>query len=261
MQISSPVYWVGVLMALSPTIVHSIEVLARQSWSHYVIVAPFLLAICVRHESSAGITPPRVGVGSAVLLLAMALQLLGIAGGSWSIARIGLPLAAMGVALALGRPPQLPMVLCFWVVPVPYFLVNITTPWAETLLAAGAASIASMLGADVTASGPLIRSGDMRLELESFQGGVITALVLFELGWYSSVRGAHPSWIGALRTSLIYSLAVVVVQPVAVIVAVFIFRWQGPGMAELWLGHGVWLVTAAICIGSTEYRESKKCAA
>lgn len=258
MQLSPLVYWVAAAVALSPTIAHSIELVASSPWSHYVIIAPLLLANCLRPGTAFRAVVPRVGVGAAVLALAMGLQLLGIGADSWAIAQIGLPLAATGVALMLGRPPVLPMVLCFWVVPAPYFLFTITTPWAESMLAHGAGSVATMLGADVTVSGPLVRSGDTRLELESFQGGIVTAIVLAELGWYSSLRGERPSWIGGLRRSLLFSLTVLAVQPAAAIVAVLVFCRWGPDLAELWMTYGVWLLTAAICTTSIEYQRSRK---
>jgi hypothetical protein len=252
MQRSPAVYWAGAAVALSPTIAHSVELFADESWPHYVVVAPLLLAICLLNDDGAHSATPNRRIGGGIIALALAVQLVGIASGSWSIARIGLPLAALGVALAVGRPPPLPMILCFWLIPAPNFLVTAATPWAESVLADVAARVVSTLGADVSVSGPLIQIGDAPLELTSAQGGIVTALVLAELGWYSAARDATPSWLAASRRVLLYGSAVAVVQPTAAIVAVLILWWVGSTPAELWMSHGVWLLVAVTCAAEIE---------
>jgi hypothetical protein len=245
MQISSMAYWAGAAVALSPTIVHISELVVGYSWSHYVVLAPFLLAFCLFAERGQPNAKPHTAAAAIVIVIAMVVQLLGIATDSWSIARIAFPLTVMGVALLLGRPPLLTMALCFWSVPVPNFLITIATPWSESILAQGAVAVASVLGIEAAASGPLIKSGDTMLRLQSMQGGVVTALVLAELGWYSAVRGGARSWRTALGRSALYASAVIVVQPAAILIAVLVFANFGPVPAEIWMSHGC-LMSAAV---------------
>jgi len=260
MHRSPAVYWAGAAVALSPTIAHCAELIAGESWPHYVVVAPILLAICLSQGEASRNARPHGWIGAGVIAFALALQLVGIAGGSWSIARIGVPLAGVGVALVVGRPPLLPMFLLFWLIPAPNFIVTATTPWGESMLADVAGRIVSTLGADVSASGPLVRVGDAGLELTSAQGGIVTALVLAELGWFSAARDARPSWRAASLRSLLYASAVAVVQPAAVIVAVLLLWCGGSHVAELWMSHGVWLLVAVVGVASIEQRRRKTAA-
>jgi hypothetical protein len=109
------------------------------------------------------------------------------------------------------------------------------------------------LGADISASGPLIRSGAERLELDPYHSGIHLIFVITELSWYAAVRrGLSP--IGALARTAGTALLAIPLQLFAVWVAVLLLVAGVPEVANFWLDHGVWLLTAILGVVWIETR-------
>ena len=175
----------------------------------------------------------------------MAIQLIGLAGGSPGLARIGLPVSVMGLALWTGVPSVKVAMLAFWAMPIPIAAYGLTTPNLESAYAQFGAAMVGALGADISASGPLIRSGAKQLELDPYHSGIHLLFVITELSWYAAVRKGLPSAVAVARTAGTALLAIPL-QLFAVGVAVSLLVAGAPEVANFWLDHGVWLLTAIL---------------
>jgi hypothetical protein len=70
------------------------------------------------------------------------------------------------------------------------------------------------------------------------------APVLAQLGWFLALRdGANG--LRALRRALAIAAAVVVVQPLAIALALGLLVVSSGDLARAWLSHGVWLTCTA----------------
>jgi hypothetical protein len=127
--------WCGLAVAFSPSLYNLGESLWEAPWQRYVLFSVLLIALLVRNQPNPNPLKRRPGVGTGLLLFGLISQLFGIAAGSWSIARWGLPLAVLGVSLIVGRPTPSFLVLAFGVIPIPDFVVHATSPWLESALA------------------------------------------------------------------------------------------------------------------------------
>jgi hypothetical protein len=101
------------------------------------------------------------------------------------------------------------------------------------------------LGADISVSGPLIRSGAQHLELDPHHSGIHLIFVIAELSWYAAVRNGLTPMVAIARTAGAALLAIPL-QLFAVWVAVSLLVAGGPEVANFWLDHGVWLLTAIL---------------
>ena len=210
-------------------------------WS--VLLAPALMISLVVRERQE--PSPRRGWAQALLVVGLTIQLIGLAGGSPGMARVGLPISVMGLALWTGVPSITAAVLAFWAMPIPVTLYGLTTPNLESAYAQLGAAMVGALGADISASGPLIRSGAERLELDPYHSGIHLIFVITELSWYAAARRGLPPMVALARTAGATLLAIPL-QLFAVWVAVLLLAAGASGVAHLWLDHGVWLLTAIL---------------
>ena len=176
-----------------------------------------------------------------MLLVALTAEVLGIASGSSSIARGALPLAMTGMALVLGRPTIPVIVLAFALVPVPEFVQSMPSPAAESILAALAEQVAAGAGVALEVSGPLIQYHGGRFELLSYDNGIVTAVVLVQVGWYASLRVGSTPARSVIRAAG-WGLLVVVVQPLLILVCVASLPLRIPDVGRFCLTHGPWLL-------------------
>jgi hypothetical protein len=99
----------------------------------------------------------------------------------------------------------------------------------------------------------LIRSGAEHLELDPYHSGIHLIFVITELSWYAAVRKGLPPMVALARTAGAALLAIPL-QLFAVCVAVLLLAAGAPGVANLWLDHGVWLLTAILGVVWIETR-------
>jgi hypothetical protein len=181
------------------------------------------------------------------------IELAGLAGGSPGIARLGLPISVVGLSLWTGVPRLMTALLALWVVPIPGTLYGLTTPNLESAYARFGAAMIGALGADISASGPLIRSGAERLELDPYHSGIHLIVVIAELSWYAAVRKGLSPMVALVRTAGAALLAIPL-QLFAVWAAVLLLVAGAPEVANFWLDHGLWLLTAVLGVVLIETR-------
>jgi len=247
-RLRSPIFWIALTVALSPSIYHVLSMIRDFAWTRPVCVGIALLVVALpmrRHDAIE--RHPRLGLCAVVLGLLV--QLVGVASGSWSIARLGLPVALCGMAALLGRPSLPVAALAFWTVPIPNMLVVAASPWLETAAARFATGVAALFGVSIDASGPLLHYADQRLEFTDYDGGVLLAVLLAGLGWYAAVRAGAAGPRGlltALGRALRWGALVVLLQPAVAVVAVVLLAAGAPKAGARWLETGYWIVVA-IC--------------
>jgi hypothetical protein len=237
----SPLWWV-LLAGFSPVIAKYVRGFSAEYSPASTLLAPVLIAVCLWRGAVPDEPPRRAGV--ALVLTGLLCELLGVALETWTVAWIGFPIAVVGMALWLGRPSWRVAVLAFGLVPVPTSIETALTPTPETMLLSGACAVWRAFGLDFSCIGPVARLGDRHLELFYGDAGWTIALVLAELGWFAAIaRGA--TVLRALATAVASAAAVIVVQPLAVGLALGIFAVSSMGVARAWLSYGVWISLAA----------------
>ena len=230
--------------AFSPVLVDLARSLGRVDGRLAILVAPVLTVLATRAQS----TPAPIRTRPGVLLIGagLAFELVGIALTSSTIARVGLPVAALGLGCLVGRPgPRQLALLCF-VVPIPISVTSLTTPWLESTYADICVSLLhGVLGLDISASGPLLSSGPSTLELYASDSGIRLAYVLAALGWLAGVL-AERSVPRLFARALLWSLIAWPAQVAACLVAATLVAAGRIDIARAWLDWGVHLTTAAI---------------
>jgi hypothetical protein len=237
--------WLAAATAFSPVLVDLASSLRETDASWSILLAPVLLLLCVLRG------PRRVARpapdGRILLASALILEVLGIASGSWSIARLGLPFAVIGLSRLVGRPPLLVALLSFGAVPPPTSILHLTTPWAESAFAAFAALVGSAMGAPLAASGPLLRDPDAQLELAFNHSGLPLAVVLAQLGWYAAIRRGRGAR-GTVAGALVGGALAVPLQALGVLVAAMAL-WSGqPAWGRIWLDWGMGVLCAVAMV-------------
>jgi hypothetical protein len=220
--------WVAAGVAFSPALFE----LARQTVEFpqktTPLVAALLLLVSARRESAREVP----GRGGAILLLAAAaaLELLGVLGGAATLARASVPLALVGIARLLGRPPLRIALISLWLVPIPVSLVALVPMPLDQAAARFVASVAELLGVAASSVGPLVRVGEQSFELSAAMAAVHLAWLLALLGWYAAaLRGEELA--RAAATALASALLVLLLQPLLLVMAALALVWLGPPAA------------------------------
>lgn len=246
--------WLALLVAGSSALGELVRSFAREHLTQTALLTPLLLGWCMLRVGGTW-TPGRDGL--ALVALGLALELTGVATASLSLALLGLPLAALGLARVHGRPSPAVMALAFWIVPIPGFVFSLTTPGLESALLDLASGAMGWMGFDVAHTGPVARHAGERLELYGYDSGVVAAAVLAQIGWFDGVRaGASAS--GLVARAARFACAALVIQPLAIVAALALLRWQSGDAARLWLTNGVWLTAAAGAITYSFARPSRR---
>lgn len=244
MRLRSGWLWLALLLAFSPTLAGIVSDLGLAPRHRFVLaVGAGLAALCLRERRAA----PRPGrpLGLALLGVGLLLELVGLAGETQLLARLGVPLAALGLGLWLGAPGPLPLCLGFWLVPLPNSLVELTSPGLESAWAAAAAALCGAAGVEIQAAGVTLQGAVERLDLRSENGGLLSAHALGALGWFLAlVRGGggrRALQLSALGYALGFAL-----QPVALVAAALLVAAEQRELARAWLTHGQWLLAGAL---------------
>ena len=232
--------WLALAAGLSPVLVDLARNVASHPHDHCTLLAPVLLALALPGQLTPH--PPRRRLGLALLALAGAAQLVGVAVDTWSIARLALPLGALGVGAWLGRPRLMALALLFWVVPIPDTLATLPSPAWESRLAGLGAAVARLVDGAATADGPLIRVTGHSLELTAVDWGYPAAFALSAVGWFAAVRLGRSPVTGALWAAA-GGLAGCLIQLPGVLVASLWEAFGDPGgLARPFVADGLWLL-------------------
>jgi hypothetical protein len=176
------------------------------------------------------------------------MEVLGILAGSWSIARLGLPVAALGLARWRGSPRSAAIALLFFAIPLPDTLVLLSSPSLETAVTQLAGAALRALGAPVEAIGFTLVAAAGRIELGPAEAGLTLAVAFAALGWYSAARRGEGVGPAALRAACAAWLAIPV-QWLVVLTAGGLLAAGLPDLGELWLRQVSWIAASLLALG------------
>ena len=231
-------WWFALALALSPTLYEWARHLAADDSREFSSLLPVVLMILAnrllprlepKHSRAWGIT---------LITGAMVLQMIGILADSWTLARLGVPIACLGMAQILGYPQPRSVLLIFFAVPLPTSIMSLTTPWLESSYVWPTAELFNQgFGAELSTSGPLFLWSGNFFELGAPDGGWITSLVLVQLVWF---LGLVLAW-SLSRTIMLCAIAILLVWPLqwlGVLLALAIGITFSPGLAASWMRWG-----------------------
>jgi hypothetical protein len=236
--------WLALFAGFSPVILQFVRFEAWYAPSS-TLAAPALIAISL-WKGIVQAEPPR-RAGAALIAAGLMLEVLGVALRVWTVAWLGLPVAVIGMALWLGRPSWRIAVLALGLVPIPESIRGAYTPAAETAVLGGACAAWRALGVAFSCTGPVARLGDRHLELLADDAGWTLAPLLGQLGWFLAVsRGSTGR--SALLSSMAFASVTVLLQPLAIALALGLLMLSSEEVARTWVSEGLWIGCAGVAV-------------
>ena len=247
--------WLALFLAFSVVIVQLAGAIVDVSFHRHAALGLVLLLLCLWAGDLERSTPRPGGI--ALLALGAVVQIIGIASGSWSAARIGLPIAVIGLALRFGWPPLTTAALSVWLLPLPQGVLSLVSPLGlHTHIARLATGLLNALGAQLTMVGPTIRTPVAQLDLLSRDGGWLLMYVLAGLGWYSAARSGLSLRAAAARAAR-WAACGIPLQAIALLLAVSALALGWPKLGRGWLDQGAWIATAVVGLAFVEFRQRR----
>ena len=243
--------WLALGCAFGPVLMRLVDAIPNTPFGWSLLIAPALLvAAALRGPRDAR---PRRGWAKILLIAGLLIELIGLGGGSPGVARLGLPISVVGLSLWTGAPPLMTSLLAFWAIPLPGSFFGLTTPGLESAYARFGAAAINALGADLSASGPLIRSGAEHLALDPYHSGIHLVFMTTLLAWYASARNGLAPRAAIARTAMA-ALVAIPLQLLAILIAIGLLLAGLRDLANFWLDDGLWLLTAILGIVWIETR-------
>jgi hypothetical protein len=199
--------WAGLAVALSPLLLDLARHLVEEPWARYALLFAPLTAVAVVTTRGRVRSSP---LGHLLLALALAAELLAVAGHAPRLARPALPAAVAGLCLGFGLSTLRVAALSAWLVPVPSALMGLASPQLESLLFGAAARGVRALGR-VTGPGAALYLG-------AWDGGLPLAALLSGLGFYAGLRRREPV-LRLVRQALAWGAAALPAQAAGVLLA------------------------------------------
>jgi len=251
--------WLALAFALSPALLSLLVEAPVQPFAGSLLIAPLLLTrLWILGVRGIGVADdgkqqhyPRLG--ASLVALGMLIELLGVAADARSVAHFSIPVAVVGMSALTGLVSPRRAVASFWCIPIPISLYVLTTPVAETWAAqlAGFPLQGWLEGFQV--SGPLIRYGELVLQLRVVDSGLHMAWLLALIAWYGALRLRwEPTRIVGLAAALLpcaFLLEVVTIQ-----IGILLLISLGAEPAGQWMKTCGWLVVAVLGIAFIEGR-------
>lgn len=220
--------WLALAAAFSPLLVEWAAHLRTDAWARYVLGFVVLTPWAFWKWSDAA--PPR-RAGFALVIVALMIQLAGIGGEFVRFARPALPLAVIGLCLALGSAPLRVAALAAWCVPVPSLLEKLLGPgFLEGQLSLVGGSLAA-LGLPLHVEGAQVLSGAEGFALAPGLGGLVWVALLSGLGWLAGLQQGDRGAKLGLRAAQ-WALAAIPLQLVALALTLLVFATAGLASAE-----------------------------
>ena len=135
---------------------------------------------------------------------------------------------------------------------MPIAVVSATSPQLESLQADIAARVVGALGAEVEPRGPYFLGPPGRLDLVPGDGGPLLVWILAGIGWYRHAR-RPVGFVSTALGALCWGALAVVLQPLAVVLALVVYAVGAPDAARLALSTLPWLLPAALAIYWSEF--------
>jgi hypothetical protein len=225
--------WLLLAVAFSPVLIDLARHWAERPWAAYSVV--FLPLFWLERRRGPR-RRPRPGLGWALLVAALALELVLVAGGLTRVARAALVLGAIGIATLQGRPDLRTTLLLVGFVPIPNLLVSWPSPELEAFWAGLAANALHPLGfgalVEIRNGAATLVSTHGRLPLSQADGGLPAAALLVGLAWYAGCRRRW-SVAATLARALPCALLAAPLQVAAIGVAAVVADAGGPARRVL----------------------------
>jgi hypothetical protein len=241
--IESYASWIALAVAFSPVLLELGQNVARHAEDRVTLLAPLLLLLALRFEPA--VRPPGRRGGALAIALGISLELIGLATGSASVARIGLPVAALGLARFSGRPAVATAALLVFAVPLPDTLVLLASPALQSATVEAVGALLVRAGAPLQADGLAWIGPGKRIVLAPAEGAASLALALATLGWYAGLRAGTGAAGAARRAALLVPLAIPL-QIFVMLVAGTLLAADLGDAARFFLRQGGWLALAGI---------------
>jgi hypothetical protein len=235
--------WIALAVAFSPVLVDLGRTVAQSAEDRVIVLAPLLLLLSLRGEPTTLARGHRDGVLG--IALGIGLELIGLASGSQSIARLGLPIAALGLARLSGWPTLGSTALLFFAIPLPDTLVLLASPALQSAMVEATGALLRGAGASVQADGLALIGPAKRIVLDPAEGMASLALALAALGWYSALRAGTGVGSAASRAALLVPLALPLQMIVMLVTGALLAAGLG-GAAGFWLRQGGWLALSLL---------------
>lgn len=237
-------WWFALALALSPTLYEWARYSAAEYSREFSSILPVVLLILANRLLRTAKSKYSPAWGITMITGAMALQMIGILADSWTLARLSVPIACLGMAQTLGSPHPRSVFLIFFAVPLPISIMSLTTPWLESSYVWPTAELLNrVFGAEISTSGPLLLWSGSFFELSAPDGGWITSLVLVQLVWF---LGLVLAW-SVPRTITFCVIAMLLAWPlqwIGVLLALGLGITFSPALAEIWMRWGFPLAIA-----------------
>jgi hypothetical protein len=241
--LGSYVSWIALAVAFSPVLQDLGRNAALHPEDRVTLLAPVLLLLALRGESTRA--PSARRDGALAIALGVGMEWIGLASEASSIARLGLPVAALGLARFTGRPAVATAALLFFAIPVPDSLVLLVSPALQSATVEALGALLRRAGASVQSDGLAWIGPGKRIVLDPAEGAATLALALAALGWYSALRGGRGLARAALRAALLAALAVPLQIAVMGITGALLAADLG-SLASFWLHQGAWIAVALV---------------
>jgi hypothetical protein len=250
--------WLGLSAAFSPVLAGMAKTFWEIPPSRPALLAPVLLVLALTRIPMDPAPARRDGLLG--LVLGLLLALFGVAAETEFIARIGLPVAALGLARYLGRPNPRTLALLLFALPLPGTLLMMASPGLERTLGKLTLLVTEGLGAPLELVGRTLVGTAGRIELDPPVNGLALVPMLAGLGWYASIRVGADLWTGVKRVLAFAALALPL-QLAGLVVAAGLLWGGSSDSGKLWLSHGLWLTIAVSGLVWVERRTASPAAA
>jgi hypothetical protein len=189
----------------------------------------------------------RPALGWTVLAVALALELVLVAGGLTRAARPALTMAAFGLSWLQGRPGPRATLLLLGFVPIPTALVSPASPGIEAAVAGPGVALARLAGIPAVLEqyrhAAELRTAHATLTLDPVDCGAPVAALLLGLVWYAGLRRGWRASATAARAPA-WALLALPVQCLAIAVTLRVLEAGGP--ARLVLDLAPWVTVALV---------------
>jgi len=232
----------GLMAAFWPVVSDLVSHIVTHPWARGAMVFPLLVWIAVRAEgANAGLE--RRWVLRLALPIALAIELVAVAGDVVRLGRVALVLAVAASLFGTGRAGLLTLSLTIWLIPLPSAIAEILSPSLESTWVQIAASPISGVSFAAGPDGLMLSTEEGgRMVLVPAAGGLALAYALAGLAWFQGLMRRLPMHrlMGRSAIAALFSLPI----HLGVIGLATIMLSLSPmsSAAQRLLEHGPWLI-------------------
>lgn len=253
--------WLALLGAMSPTLIALAKHQLASPWAHYCLLFPLLLlALALKEENC----HQRLELGYALIFSGLVLTLLPSLAGAELIrfARLGVPIAIIGLALLLGRPSLPVSLLALWMIPLPSALLKSAAPFLNNASLTLASFPLKLIAPDATVIESTYQTAAGTLALSAGQNGLSLLALLTGLGWFAGLVGLQKhqkpaNFPALLCCMLIWGTWAIPIQIGALFLACSLTLAGASSLCNAWLNHGLWISVVVLSLAFIKRNEER----